>query len=87
VPHGYSLVIQPSVARDIRRIPKDHRKRIQHRMDSLIVNPRPPGTKKIADPAVYRVRQGDYRIIYEVDDKARTVIIFRIRHRRELYRS
>lgn len=55
-------------------------------MDSLMANPRPPGTKKIADPAAYRLRQGQYRIIYEVDDKARTVTIFRIRHRREVYR-
>lgn len=83
---GYTLIIQPSVARDLRRIPKDEIKRIQHRMESLVVNPRPPGTKKIADPAVYRVRQGHYRIIYELDDKARTVTIFRIRHRREVYR-
>ena len=86
MPAPYKLIVQPSVARDMKSIPKGDRLRILRRVESLPANPRPSGCVKVDDPATYRVRQGDYRIVYEIDDKARNVTIFKIGHRREVYR-
>lgn len=86
MPAAYHLIIQPSVRRDVKPLPKDDLRRILRRIESLVNNPRPPGSIKIADPALYRLRQGHYRIIYEVDDSTRTVTVFKIGHRREVYR-
>ena len=86
MPIPYKLIVQLSVARDMKSVPKGDRLRILRRVESLPANPRPPGCVKIDDPATYRVRQGDYRIVYEIDDHARIVTIFKIGHRREVYR-
>lgn len=63
----YQLIVQPSVHGDVRSVPQADLRRILHRIESLAQNPRPPGSKKLADPAIYRVRQGDYRIVYEIN--------------------
>ncbi|MCI0339616.1 MAG: type II toxin-antitoxin system RelE/ParE family toxin [Planctomycetales bacterium] len=52
----------------------------------LADNPRPPGTQKLSTGDQYRVRQGDWRIVYELDDGARTVTVVKIGHRRDVYR-
>ena len=63
------------------------RKRVDAALRSLLENPRPPGAKKLSGSQHdWRVRVGDYRILYEVDDKGRLVIIWRVTHRREAYR-
>jgi mRNA interferase RelE/StbE len=56
------------------------------RISKLADDPRPPGSEKPAGDDRYRVRQGPYRILYEIDDGARTVVIVKIGHRREVYR-
>ncbi|MGH9787895.1 MAG: type II toxin-antitoxin system RelE family toxin, partial [Candidatus Acidiferrales bacterium] len=61
--------------------------RVRGRIQSLVENPRPAGCKKLIGQVGYRVRQGDYRILYEVDDAHRTVTIVKVRHRRDVYRS
>ena len=50
-------------------------------------DPRPPGSQKLVGLEAYRVRVGDHRVIYEIDDPARAVIVVRVRHRREVYRK
>lgn len=55
-------------------------------IDDLAENPRPPGAKKLVDQNGYRVRQGDYRILYLIDDRARLVRIYRVGNRRDVYR-
>ena len=65
---------------------KDFR-RIISRIKTLAENPRPPGSRKIAGSTTdWRLRVGDYRIIYEIDDAEKAIRVFRIRHRREAYR-
>ena len=70
-----------------KRLDASSRKRIDAILQSLLENPRPPGTKKISGSQHdWRIRVGNYRILYEVDDNERLVTIWRIAHRREAYR-
>jgi mRNA interferase RelE/StbE len=62
------------------------RERIQAAIDGLATDPRPPGAAKLAGRDDYRIRVGDYRIVYAVDDGAETVLVARIARRREVYR-
>lgn len=57
-------------------------------IQGLVAEPRPSGVKKLRDAAgdLYRIRIGDYRVIYEIDDAVIVVVIIRVRHRREAYR-
>jgi mRNA interferase RelE/StbE len=55
-------------------------------IDGLATNPRPPGAAKLAGRDDFRIRVGDYRIVYAVDDRERLVIVARIAHRRDVYR-
>jgi mRNA interferase RelE/StbE len=84
---SYSVLFSKSVKQDVRVIDKTHLARIMESIRSLVDNPFPPGCKKLKGTASsYRIRAGQYRVVYEVDIEAATVTIFRIRHRREVYR-
>ncbi|MCC7039604.1 MAG: type II toxin-antitoxin system RelE/ParE family toxin [Burkholderiales bacterium] len=86
---GYRLLIKPSAAKEIEAVgSKRDRQRIVGRIRSLATEPKPPGSEKLAGPAaLFRVRQGDYRVIYMVDDAHRIVEIIKVGHRREVYRA
>jgi len=84
---SYKLSFKQSVAKDLRRIPKDDVARILKRIDMLAENPRPPGSEKLSGQERYRVRQGVYRIIYEIVDGALLVTVVKVGHRREVYQS
>jgi mRNA interferase RelE/StbE len=85
---GYRLVIKKSAAKELERVePKTVRRRLVAAIEALGVDPRPTGCEKLADAAeAYRIRQGDYRAVYAIDDKARVVVIVKVGHRREVYR-
>ena len=78
----YRLVLRKRVAKDLRAIPKLDVKRILARMDALTADPRPMGCEKLSGQERYRVRQGAYRIIYEIVDDRLIVTIVKIGHRR-----
>ena len=83
----YSVEIKPSAVREIEAIPqKRTRQRIVQRIRSLGENPRPPGCEKLTAQNRYRVRQGQYRIVYSVADDALVVYVVRIGHRSSVYR-
>jgi mRNA interferase RelE/StbE len=83
----YSLQLKRSASREIEDLPtKKDRRLVVDRISKLADDPRPPGSEKLAGDDRYRVRQGPYRILYEIDDGARTVVIVKIGHRREVYR-
>ena len=84
---SYSLVIKKSAERELRALPKADVRRITGRIRSLAPNPRPPGNEKLSGQERYRIRQGDYRIVYAVDDDRRSVEVVKIGHRREVYRK
>ncbi len=80
------LVFKKSVAKDLRTIPNPDLKRILARMRTLAEDPRPPGTEKLSGEDKYRLRQGNYRILYTVNDADICVVIVKVGHRREVYR-
>jgi len=82
----YSLHFKKSVAKDLHAIPKEDVKRILTRIDSLADEPRPPGCEKLKDREVYRIRQGHYRILYEIQEDMLVVVVVKIGHRGDVYR-
>ena len=83
---SYKIFVKPSVERELLRIPKQDLQRIDRRIRLLSTDPRPPGCEKLSGESDYRVRQGDYRIVYRVNDDDGIVEIFKVGHRREVYR-
>jgi len=81
----YELLVRPSVSKDTKDIPSGDLKKILRRMESLRDDPRPPGCIKLSGSDYYRVRQGDYRIIYEIEDQRLIVIVVKVGHRRGIY--
>ena len=83
----YSIEFREQARKDLRRLPPKHVSQIQEKIDSLIENPRPQDSKKVISmPNYLRVSSGEYRILYQVNDAGKIVIIVRIGHRREAYR-
>ena len=82
----YSVLIKPSAVKELEATPKKDLRRISNRIASLSENPRPNGSEKLPGDDRYRLRQGKYRIIYLIDDAARTVLVVKVGHRREVYR-
>jgi len=82
----YKIVFRKSVAKDLRRIPSQDLRRILATVDSLSEEPRPSGVEKLSGQEKYRVRQGNYRIIYEIKDDEVVVVVVKVGHRRDVYR-
>ncbi len=83
----FELRVRPSVARDLRGIPKADVKRILARIEALADDPRAPGCEKLGGAELYRARQGSYRIVYAIRDRVLVVEVIRVGHRREVYRD
>ena len=83
---SYELVFRKSVAKDLRSIPNEHVARILERIRALAEHPRPPGCEKLSGLERYRIRQGVYRIVYEVLDHTLVVLVVKVAHRRDVYR-
>ena len=82
----YKITIKKSAAKELEDIPQKDLRKIIKRIRALADNPRPPGLQKLSPQERYRVRQGDYRIVYSIDDANHIVDIFKIGHRKEIYR-
>ena len=82
----YSLSFRKSVAKDFRPIPKKDVARILQRIEALQQDPRPAGSEKLSGQERYRVRQGIYRIIYEIVDDQLIVTVVKVGHRGQVYR-
>jgi mRNA interferase RelE/StbE len=83
----YEILFASSAVRDYKKLPDRELPAINDAIDALADNPRPQGYRKLKDRDAYRIRVGDYRIIYEIEDKKVTVLVIRIKHRREVYRN
>lgn len=86
MPEAYRLVFTRSALRELNRLPNEDTRRIVTRIQRLISEPRPSGCQPLRGADAYRLRQGDYRILYTVNDAQRLIEIYRIGHRREVYR-
>lgn len=83
----YELIIKKSAEKEIRSCHRNDIPRIINRIQKLATNPRPSGAERLKGKAYFRVRQGDYRIIYSINDDERKVRIISVGHRKEVYRS
>ncbi|NUN96077.1 MAG: type II toxin-antitoxin system RelE/ParE family toxin [Candidatus Omnitrophica bacterium] len=84
---AYEVVFSPRAERDLEGLPQVSRVRIIRKAESLARTPRPPGVEKLEGmDKTYRVRVGDFRIVYEIQDSALVVLVLRVGHRREVYR-
>lgn len=83
---SYSLLVKPSAVKELQSLPIKDRRRVVRRMQALADDPRPQGCEKLAGVELYRVRQGDYRVLYEVSDALKNVTIVKIGNRRDVYR-
>lgn len=77
------------VAKDfLRTVNKSDAKRIGKKIDNLAKNPRPPGVEKLSgEDNIYRIRSGDYRVIYQIHDKILYVLVLKVGNRKEVYRK
>ena len=82
----YSVRVLRRAVRDIASLPKEYTRLVSQHIDGLEENPRPPDSKRLRGRRDYSLRVGAYRILYDIDDQAQTVTVYRVRHRREAYR-
>jgi mRNA interferase RelE/StbE len=83
---SYNLRIKPSAAKELEALPRKDRQRIITRVRKLSDEPRPSGCEKLSGHNLYRMRQGNYRILYTIQDADSVIVIIAIGHRREVYR-
>lgn len=83
---NYKLVFKKSVSKDFRPIPNKDVTRILQRIEELQEDPRPIGSEKLSGQERYRIRQGVYRIIYEVVDELLIVTVVKVGHRKHIYK-
>ncbi len=82
----YSVEIIPKAEKEFLRLPEIARNRIRKQILLLEDNPRPFGSKKLKETEYYRIRSGDYRVIYNIYDDKRAVKILSVAHRKDVYR-
>lgn len=84
---SYRLTFKKSVTKDLRGIPQNDIAHILKRIEALADDPRPVGSEKLSGLERFRVRQGVYRIIYEIQDEELVIIVVKVGHRRDVYRD
>lgn len=83
----YQVVFRPAALRALESLPAKLQKRIVERVEALAQNPRPHGAKRLVGmEGLYRIRVGDYRVLYRVEDEVLTILVVAVGHRREVYR-
>lgn len=83
----YEVQFARSAAKEFRSLPTELKHRVGAAIDNLIEDPRPPGVRKlVGHKRLYRIRVGQYRVVYEIDDEEKLLLVTRVRHRREVYR-
>lgn len=85
---AYTVAYKPCADRDLKKLPQNVRPKIIVKIGSLADNPRPPDVKKLSGElhSLYRVRVGDYRVIYKIEDDKLVVLVVEIEHRKNSYR-
>ena len=83
---SYRIQIKPAAAKELEAIPLKDRKRLIAKIRRLAQEPRPAGCEKLSGEDKFRLRQGDYRILYSVDDVNSSIVVAKLGHRRDVYR-
>jgi len=84
---AYTIQFKPAAMRQFEKLPRDVQKRVARRVEALGGDPFPSGCKRLAgSPDVWRVRVGDYRVVYQVQGEGLLILVLKIGHRREVHR-
>lgn len=83
----YQVILSKSVQKELDRLPDEIANRIVARLSALETDPRPADVKKLKGREAWRIRVGDYRVIYEIHDRILQIIVITVGHRREIYRG
>ncbi len=84
---SFRIEFAPSAVRELQRLPREVQVRIARKIDGLAANPRPSGSKKLQGLSDrWRIRIGDYRVIYDIHDDIVRVLVLKVGHRRDIYR-
>ena len=84
---NYKILIKPSAKKELEKLPKKDLQKIVNKIQNLAVNPRPAGCEKLSGDDKLRIRQGNYRIVYSIEDSALIVFVVKIGHRRDIYKK
>jgi mRNA interferase RelE/StbE len=83
---GFEILFKESVYKELKSIPKTDLKKILSKIELLANDPRPTGSQKLTNLELYRVRQGQYRIVYSIQDNELIIQIVKVGHRKDVYR-
>ena len=83
---NYKIYFRQSAAKELGKLPNPEIQKVIQRIESLAIDPRPIGCEKLTGQEFYRVRQGNYRIIYSIQDDELTVWVVKIGHRKDIYK-
>lgn len=83
---SYEILIRRRAQKELAQLSRDDYERAKESIGNLSDNPRPQGCKKLTGRDGWRIRAGDYRVIYEIDDAAQTVTVLHVGHRRDIYK-
>ena len=83
----YRIQIKPPASRDLDTLPDKEVQKILSRIAQLQEEPRPIGVQKLTNEEGYRIRSGNYRILFEIDETIKTILIYRIKHRKDAYKK
>ena len=85
---SYTVELLPSARRELAALPKNVQRRLANRIDGLREDPRPPGAKLLqGEDRLYRLRVGEYRVIYSIEGRRLVILVVRVGHRRDVYRK
>ncbi len=84
---NYKIKIKPSAVKELEKLPKKDLKKVVIKIQSLAFDPRPPGCEKLSGEEKYRIRQGNYRIIYSIEDNILSIVVVKVGHRRDIYKK
>ena len=83
---NYDLLIKQSAGKELEKLPRKDRIRTSRKIQELAFEPRPSRCERLSAEEKYRIRQGNYRVVYSIDDDKRVVLVVKIGHRKEVYR-
>jgi mRNA interferase RelE/StbE len=83
---SYNIDVRKSAVKEIAALPRHDCRHVVEKIQALAADPRPNGSEKLSGDCKYRIRHGNYRVLYEIDERDRRITIVKVAHRREVYR-
>ena len=83
---NYKIYFRKSAAKELGKLPRPEVQKVIQRIESLAIDPRPASCEKLTGQEAYRIRQGNYRIIYSIQDNELTIWVVKIGHRKDIYK-